>query len=223
MRSRTAHRPARKAPPTIDRTATLALADRARARGRRRKAVALYQRVLAQHPDDLAVHGKVAPLLAARGDRDGALRSFRAAIDGHRRAGFVDRALAVLAQATEAFPRDDALWDEMANLELSRGRRADAVAALVRGGRTLLAARALGPAERLLHTAGRLEPWHGEATLLLARAWARSGRRRDAVRLLEGLAERTGGRTRAAARALALRLSPTPSRLWRWLRRGAAA
>ncbi|BDG03714.1 tetratricopeptide repeat protein [Anaeromyxobacter oryzae] len=206
------------APKPFDRTETVIAADRARASGRRRKAIALYRAVLQARPDDATVHGKLAPLLAASGERASALASFRAAVSGHLAAGFTDRALAVLAQATEAYPDEEPLWEDVARLQVSRGRRADAVAALSRGGARLVARKAHASAERVLRRAGQLEPWHAETTLTLARALAGTGRRGDAIRLLDGLAERSGGRTRSAARRLAVRLVPGPRTLWRWLR-----
>jgi Tfp pilus assembly protein PilF len=202
----------------FDRTATVIAADRARARGRRKKAIALYREVLAAKPDDATVHGKVAPLLAASGEREQALASFRAAASAHLAAGFTDRALAVLAQATEAYPEEEPFWEDVARLQVARGRRADAVAALSRGGARLVARKSYGAAERVLRRAGQLEPWHPETTFALARALAGGGRRADAVRLLDGLAARSTGRPRAAARRLALRLAPGARTLWHWLR-----
>lgn len=207
-----------RASPAFDRTRTVIAADQARSRGKRARAIALYREVVAHHPDDLAAHGKLAALLVLEGARAEARASFRVAIDGHLRAGFPDRALAVLAQATDALPEEEPLWEELATLQAGRGRRADAVAALAKGGARLLAAGDAARAERVLRRAGQLEPWHHATTLLLARALAASGRRRDALRLLDGLAERTLGDQRRAARALAVRLSPAPRQLWRWAR-----
>ena len=202
----------------FDRTETLAMADRARARGRRKKAIILYRSVLAAHPDDLTVHGKIAPLLAAAGERREALASFQRASAGHEKAGFPARALSVIAQAAEVFPEEEPLWDALTRLQLARGTRADAVEALATGGARLMARRDPGTAERVLRRAGRLEPWHPRTTLLLARALAATGRGDDAQRLLGGLAERKRGKERRAARRLAFRLSPSPGNLWRWLR-----
>ena len=81
-----AKRPAKKKvkkPAVLDRTTLLAQADRSRAQGRRKRAILLYAKLLQQDPRDLAVHGKIAPLLAAEGLRDQAMASFRAAADGH--------------------------------------------------------------------------------------------------------------------------------------------
>lgn len=202
--------------PAFDRTQTIILADQARAKGKRKKAIALYREVLEHHPDDLGVQGKLAALLAQDGDRT-AVEQFRAAAAGHLRAGFKDRALAVLAQATEAFPDEEPLWVELAELQQQRGRAADAVGALVRGAERLLGGGDPHTAARLLRRAGQLAPWHFETTTLWAKALAGTGNRRDAVRLLDGLADRTQGSHRRAARALALRLSPAPRQLWRWV------
>ncbi len=200
-----------------DRTETLAAADRARARGRRKRAIALYRRVLEATPGDLAVHAKIAPLLARTGRRDEALASFRAAADGQIKAGYPDRALSLVRQAADAYPEELGLWDDIARLHLGRGRRADAVAAMLDGGRRLQRTRHLAVANRVLRRALDIEPWHPEATLLLARVLARGGHPGDALALLEGLSARVRGKSLRRARRLAFRISPTPRHLWRWM------
>ena len=62
-----------------DRARILAGAERARRRGRVARAVALYRRVLAQEPENADLHRKLAPLLAATGQRFDAWQSFRVA------------------------------------------------------------------------------------------------------------------------------------------------
>lgn len=205
-------------PRPFDRSATLALAEAARARGRRKKAIALYRKVLDADPKDLTVHGKIAPLLAKAGKRDEALASFRVAWEGQFRAGFVDRALAVLRQAVDLYPEEIALWEEIARLHLQRGRRADAVSALVEAGGRLWKSRQPLAAVKALRRALEIEPWQPEATMLLARALAKDGRIDDALSLLDGLGTRVRGKALRRARRLAFFLSPTPARLWRWLR-----
>ena len=202
----------------FDRTEELARADRARARGRRARAIAGYRRVLEAQPQDLAVHAKVAPLLAAAGDRAAALASFVTASEGQLRAGFPDRALSLLAQAARHFPDEETLWPEIARLHLQRGRRADALEALTAGGWDLLRARELALAERLFRLALEIEPHDADATALLARTLARARRKAEAVRLLEELSQRVRGRRLAAVRWLALRIAPTPGNGWRWIR-----
>lgn len=208
---------ARKRKP-FDRTATLEEAERARIAGRRKKAIGLYRKILAEDPKDLAVHGKIAPLLARSGKKPDALASFRIAGQGQIRAGFVDRAISITRQATEFFPEEIALWEEIARLHLQRGRRGDAVAALVDAGHRLWRGRNREIAAKALRKALEIEPWHPQATLLLARTWAGDGRREEALGLLDGLSLRVRGKLLRRTRRLAFRISPTLSNLWRWIR-----
>lgn len=201
----------------LDRTELLSQADRYRSQGRRKRAITLYQLLLKQDPTDLAVHGKVAPLLVAEGKQAEAMVSFRAAASGHAAAGFADRGIAVLKQAAEVLPEDESLWTEVASLHVQRGRRADAVAVLTEGGERLLRTRYRPIGAKLLRRALELEAWNVKATLLLAKTLTRERRREEAVALLDGLARRVGGRARRQARGLSFRLSPSPGRLWRWL------
>ena len=59
-----------------DRSAVLDAADKARGRGRVRKAIAGYSQILAQDPNDHQVHARIAPLLASEERRD-ARRAWR--------------------------------------------------------------------------------------------------------------------------------------------------
>jgi tetratricopeptide (TPR) repeat protein len=196
----------------------VAAADVDRARGRRAKAIAGYRRALQADPDDLAVHAKIAPLLAVAGDRTGALASFRCAADGQARAGFHERALALLIHAAEHFPDEEALWPDIARLHLQRGRRAEAVSALTAGGWRLCLSRRLDVAERVLKLAVQLDPGDADAQVILARTVARAGRRAEALELLEAVVARERGRRRSAVRGVMFRIAPSPARLWAWLR-----
>lgn len=201
-----------------DRNELVAQAHKARARGRITKAIAGYQKALELAPGDLAIHAALAPLLARRGQRDEALQSFALAADGQLKLGFVDRAVSLRRQAAETFPEEFPLWQELTRVYLVRDRRADAVAALLSGGRTLLRSRHREVGVQVLRRALEIEPRHLEGTLLLARTLARLGRKSEALPLLDGLDARAGGATLRRARRLAFRLSPTPRRLWRWFK-----
>ncbi len=201
-----------------DRTELVAAADRHRSRGRVKKAIAGYRQALALAPGDLAIHAKLAPLLARRGQKGEAIESFELAADGQLKAGFLDRAVSLRRQAVEAFPEEFPLWQELTRLYLLRERRADAVAALLAGGRTLFRSRHRPVGVQVLRRALELEPRHVEVTLLLARLLARCGRTVEALPLLDDLDPRIAGATLRRARRLAFRLSPTPRRLWRWLK-----
>lgn len=201
----------------VDRNELIAAADRARARGRTKKAIAGYRKVLEIAPGDAAVHAKLAPLLARTGRKDEALASFRTAAAAQIKAGFTDRGVSLLVQAADAFPEEYALWEEITRLHLQRGRRADALAALLGGGKRLLHSRQLAAGGRVLQRALEIEPWHPQATTLLARVLARSGRKGEALELVDGLDARTRGAHRRRLRWLAFRISPSPRRLWRAL------
>jgi tetratricopeptide (TPR) repeat protein len=198
------------------RTELVGVADRARSRGRLKQAVAGYRKALEIAPGDLAIHAKLAPLLARRGEKPAAIASFELAADGQLKAGFIDRAVSLRRQAAETFPEEYPLWLELTRLHLLRDRRADAVAALRGGGRTLLGSRHREVGVQVLRLALEVEPRHLEATLLLARLLDRCGRASEALSLLDDLDRRAGGAVLRRVRRLAFRVSPTPGRLWRW-------
>lgn len=200
------------------RTETLAAADKARAAGRARKAVALYRKVLANDPGDATVHGKIAPLLAqSKKERGEALASFELAAQGHLKAGFSDRALAMYVQAASYFPEEVSLWEEIARLNMVRARRVDAVNALIEGGNAIGRTGFRAGGLRLLRKALEIEPWHLEASLALARLLAKEREKEEALALLEDLAERVRGKGRRRVRRAIFRLSFTPANFWRWL------
>ena len=204
----------------FDRIEALTAADRARSRGQHRKAIKGYRKILAVDPSDPVVHGKLAPLLARkRGQRREALASFQRAAEGHFKAGFFDRAIAVYVQAAGFFPEEVTLWQDIARMESIQGRRADAVNALVTGSGHLGRRAALRPqAIELLESALQIAPWHPDATLAMARLLVKRGDRPAGVALLEDLAARSRGRVLTRVRWAIVRLAPSPANAWRWLR-----
>lgn len=195
----------------------IAAADRDRARGRIRKAVAGYREALRADPEDPSLNVKIAPLLARIGQGAEGARCFRRASERHLAAGFTDRAAAVCANAVQVFPLEPSFRRELARLHALRGRRADAVGALVEGGRALAGSRQRPAAASLLRGALELEPMHVEARLTLAPILAAQGEREEARSLVRGLDGYTRGRELRRVRWMMLRLSPTPRALWRWL------
>ncbi|HEY6101397.1 MAG TPA: tetratricopeptide repeat protein [Anaeromyxobacter sp.] len=196
----------------------VAAADRARARGRVKKAVAGYRKALESDPTDPSLNVKLAPLLARLGDAEGGAHCFRAAAKRHLDAGFMDRAAAVNVAATGVFPLDAGFRLEVSRLNLLRGRKQDAVQALLDGGRAQAKARRLDVALSLLGKALEVEPWHLEASLALAPLLARSGQPEAARKLVDGLLRRYRGPALARVRWLAFRLWPGLGTFWRWLR-----
>jgi tetratricopeptide (TPR) repeat protein len=171
-----------------DRNELVALADRARARGRLKQAVEGYRKALTLAPGDLAIHAKLAPVLARRGQKAEAIQSFALAATGQLQAGFADRAVSLRRQAAETFPEELPLWEELSRLHLARGRRADAVATLLAGGHRLRRSQRPDVGVKVLRLVLEIEPGHVE------------------------------GATLRRSRRLAFRLSPTPRRAWRWFK-----
>ena len=194
----------------------VAAADRARAKGRLRAAVQGYRRVLAEHgADDPHVNGKLAPLLARLKDATGALSSFRLAAEGHLRAGFHDRAMAVYSQAREAFPLEPEFHSELARIHLVRGRRADAAIVLARGGRALGRTQRARAIEMLRGALG-LQPGHLDATLFLAPLLRLEDKRGEALELLRNLEPELRGAPLRRVRWQIFRTAPGLRTAWRW-------
>jgi tetratricopeptide (TPR) repeat protein len=200
-----------------DRLRILADAARAQRKGRRKKAIALYRKILEFEPENPDLHRKLAPLLARTRRPAEAWASYRRAVDGLVRLGFVERAIGVYREAARFLPREVEVWLGLAGLEAQRGRRADAVQVLLAGRGHLRARRDRPRAIRLLSRARELDPACFEAGFDLAGLLARSGQRGRSIFLLNELARGASGRELRRVRARQLRLSPGPRAAWRWL------
>jgi Tfp pilus assembly protein PilF len=196
----------------------IALADRARARGRVKKAVAGYREALRTDPSDPSINVKLGPLLAKLGDADGGAACFRAAAKRHLDQGFTDRAAAVTLTATGVFPLDAGFRLELARLNVLRGRKLDAVATLVEGGTALARARRPDAAASLLGRALEIEPWHLDTVLALVPILVRARHDAEARQLLEGALARYRGPAVRRIRWVAFRAWPGLGTFWRWLR-----
>ena len=176
----------------FDRGKTLAAADKARARGRVRKAVRGYLKVLEHDPADHVVRSKLAPLLARVGRWDEARKNFDQAADGYLKVGFAPKAIAVWTVAAQTFPEQVEYWERIANEQVKRGKRQDGVLVLLEGRSMLRKKRQRPLAVMLLRQVLELEPGHVDATLDLADLLRRDGVRDEAKRLLSGLLVRIG-------------------------------
>lgn len=201
-----------------DRSRILSQAGRARNRGKARKAIALYQEVLAHEPKNTDLHRRIAPLLASTKQAAESWKSYCAAVDGLTSKGFLDQAVGVLREATGCLQRERAVWERLADVEIERGRPIDACKSLVDGSRRFRSRRDLPEAIRLLVRARKLAPTDFTANYELAGLLARSGSRDRARGILAELARTTRGSQLRRVRGRQLRLSPSPATLWRWLR-----
>ncbi|MFQ5989562.1 MAG: tetratricopeptide repeat protein [Candidatus Methylomirabilales bacterium] len=208
---------------SYDRFDILAAAEKARSKGRLRKAIAEYRKVLDVDPDDHVIHGKVAPLLAERKRLDEAWSSFVAAGDGYNQHGYINQAVSIYTQAARYLPRKREVWETIARLQEERGLPADGVKALLDGTRYFRRRDDRPEALHLLRLACKIQPWHFEATFLLAKVLAKAGDKGEAQELLTELAERVQGRNRRRARAALFRMSPSLGAAWHWVRAAIAA
>src|SRR5438309_3914443 len=177
---------------SYDRGKTLAAAEKARSRGRVRKAVRCYLKVLEHDPADHVVRSKVAPLLARVGRWDESRQNFDKAANGYLDAGFTPKAIAVWTVAAQTFPEQVEYWERIANEQVKRGKRQDAVVALLQG-RSMLRKKKQRPlAVLLLRQVLELEPGHVDVTLDLADLLRREGTRDEARKLLGQLLVRIG-------------------------------
>ncbi|HVO29990.1 MAG TPA: hypothetical protein VMV18_04615 [bacterium] len=193
-------------------------AAKAAGRGRKKKAIEEYRKVLANEPENAAVLTKVAVLLAETRRYPEAWKGFLAAAESWKKQGFVDRQYAVYRQAADYMPREPELWETLARIDLERGRAPDAVKVLLEGRKHFRKKKLRPFAVRLLRLATKIEPWHFEATFDLAALMRKEGDKREARRLLEGLVERARGRRLRRVRGALFSMSPTPAAAWRWTR-----
>lgn len=196
----------------------IAAGDRARVKGKTKKAIAEYRRVLEGNPDDFEVHGKLAPLLAATKRPKEAVESFRKCAEGHAQRGFADRAIAVYVQAATMFPKQIELWEKAARLHYERGRRADAVKILWQGSKHFRKKTRLAQAAAMLESAASIDPQNVALALDLSGVLKKLGKRDEALRVLEFRVERATDDERRSIRRAQFRLEPSFKRLWRWWR-----
>jgi len=199
------------------RSEVVAAADKARARGRAKKAAAGYREALQADPSDPSVNVKLGPLLAKLGDPEGGARCFRVAAKNHLERGFTDRAAAVNLAASGVFPLDAGFRLELARLNVARGRKLDAVATLLDGGKRLARTRRPDAAASLLGRALEIEPWHLETVIALVPILAKAGHDEVARQFVDGLEARHRGAALRRVRRLAFRTWPGPRTFWRWL------
>jgi thioredoxin-like negative regulator of GroEL len=200
---------------SYDRARLLQQATRALRRRRRGKALTLYCRVLENEPKNPDLHRRVAPLLAASGRVEDALASYRIAAGSLARKGFLEHAVGVYREAAQQLPRQRVVWEALADLELQRGKPADAHRALVEGARHLRGRRLRSDAVTLLLRARKLEPRHVDTGFALARALVKVGGRRQAASLLANMATWTRGRDRRRVRIRHFVLAPGLGTAWR--------
>ena len=206
-----------------DRKWLLAEAEKARIRGRRKRAISFYRRILAAEPHEPNLHARVAPLLAATGKHFDAWRSYRQAAKAHLRNQSVDEALALYREAAKLLPMQIEAWQWVAKLELKRERSEAAIAALLEGRKKFRSRRRRPEAIALLREARSIAAWRVDIALDLARLLRRSRQSHEAIWILGQLAETASGRDLRLLRGALWRIEPSLKHSWNWLRAAFAA
>jgi tetratricopeptide (TPR) repeat protein len=201
-----------------NRSQSMSRAAKAEGRGKRKKAIAEYRKVLAQEPDNPVVLVKLAGLLAKTKQPDEARMRYLAAAGYYEKDAFDDKAVAVFRQAVSHLPKRVELWERMAQLDMKRERQPEAIRDLLDGSQHFRKRSERQSAIRLLRAATKIEPWQFEATLSLARLLAKAGAKPESRKLCEGLCERNRALRLRKVRGAMFRMSPTPAAGWRWLR-----
>jgi len=202
-----------------DRGTVLDKADRARGRGNVRKAIRGYTTILQHEPGDHQVHARVAPLFAKTRRWQEARKSFDAAGEGYLKQGFADKAIAVWTTAAQHLPEDVEYWERIANEQLRRGRRVDAVNALLQGRSQFRGRRQRATAILLLRQVLSVDAFHFEGTLDLCSLLSKEGPagKAEAERLLRCLERWVTQRTlRRKLRLAQLKLAPSFQRAMAW-------
>jgi len=206
-----------------DRKWLLAEAEKARTRGRRRRAISLYRRILAAEPHDPHLHARIAPLLAAAGKRFDAWQSYRRAAQAHLKNKFREEALALYREAAKMLPTQIEAWQWVAKLELRNQKSEAAVGALLEGRAKFRSKRRRPEAIALLRQARSIDAWRVDIVLDLARLLRRSRQSPEAQWILGQLAERVSGRDLRIVRGAQWRIEPSLKHSWNWLRAAFAA
>jgi tetratricopeptide (TPR) repeat protein len=204
--------------PTYNRSESIARAAKLEGRGKRKKAIAEYKRVLAQESDNVAILVKLGTLLAQTKQLDEARLKFGAAAEIYEKQAFEDKALSVLRQAVAFLPKRVEFWERIGQLEVKRERIPEAIRDLLEGSRHFRRKKERQSAIRLLRLAVKIEPWQFESTLKLAYLLSKSRARPEARRLYAGLCERNRSVRLRKVRGAMFRMSPSPSAALRWLR-----
>lgn len=201
----------------FDREVILEQASRARSRRQWRRAIALYRQVLAVEPNNVEIHERLAPLLAATRQDFDAWNSYRAVAHAALRDGREDRAVAVFREASRAVPQEIQAWQGLARLLVRQSEPDAAIEVLLEGSRQFRSQFLRPQAIHLLRRARAIDPWHFETVLELALHLGRTDQQVEASMLLEGLAERCQERQLRRVRAALLAVAPGARSLLRWL------
>lgn len=199
-------------------SALLAEAHRSRNRGRDRRAISLYKRILLEDPHNADVALRLAPMLARRGEGFEAWQIYRLVARDFAKAKQYAECLTVYREACRFVPWEFEAWRLCAELQLKMGREEAAFETLVDGRNHFRDVNGRAQAIQLLCRARAIEPWEPHVVLDLARLYARSDQADVSLELLSCLALRVRGALLRRVRALQWRITLDPRYAFLWLR-----
>ena len=209
--------------PTYDRTRILREASAAESKGRLRKAVSLYRRVLSVESKNGELHARIAPLLARTSQYFDAWKSFQQAGLDLIHINRFDQALNNYRVAVACLPQEIEAWIAKAELEVKLGRAPEALKTLHQGLRRFRARHLRPQAIYLLRRARQIDLWHEKTMLELARLLGKTRQGDEARLLLHALASRSSGRQLRRVRGAQWRQSRSLRDTWLWLRAAVSA
>lgn len=187
-------------------------------RGKHKKALARFRRVIVAEPNNVEVHAQIAPSLCECGLEFSAWGSYTTVASALLKNDKKQAALDFYRDATERMPRHYEAWTARATLERRMERTADAK-------RTLEAA--LPHFRRhatryqlisLLRALLKLNPSDRSTTLELSRVLSKTGQREEALALLAKLATSARGPLLRLVRRTQWNVTPSLAHSWLWLR-----
>lgn len=173
-----AMRSIRPAPP-CDRGDILRKAEEYRLRGRVRKAIGEYEKLLAVDPHDIDAHAKAAPLYIRTGRKDKAKASLRKVVAGYEQQGFADKAIATLRLLLKLDRRDLRARLHLADLYLGKNLTGSALSLLAGARRTFRYRRFLKEALAVEEKILSISPDDFPAQVSMVQLLARAGRGRE--------------------------------------------
>lgn len=191
-------------------------AHRSRTQGDERRAISLYKRILREEPENFEVAVRIAPLLAARGERFEAWQLYRGAARQLARARRYKDCLAVYTDACRYVPLEFDVWRLRAELELMMGREDSAFETLIDGRMRFTEPSNRAQAIALLTRARMIDPQDPEVALDLAELYSKTDQSDAALELLIPLSVHGEIHVMRRARALQWRITLAPRHALLW-------
>ncbi len=203
---------------SYDRSEIFRKAEEYRLRGRIRKAIREYERVLAVDPQDIEVHSRVAPLYIKAGRKGPAKASLWRTIAYYEKLGFADKSIAMLRLALTVDPGDLSAYLRLADLHLDKAHTVDALKVLEEARRAFRSRRFLRQATAVENKILTFAPDDFRAQVSLVRLLWRAGKRREAGerlwRMESDWARRRNRKRWRKTRRLMCRHAPSLSSCW---------